>query len=99
MKRIVLSMIAAVAVMTCGPGVGPTNRGVGGACISDNDCVKRCVTGNDHYPGGMCTILCSSERDCPGGSTCVSDAGGICAPTCQSPSDCVQYGRGFTCDV
>ncbi len=82
----------------CGGGVGPDGRLVGGTCMHDRDCVRRCVSGDNNYPGGICTVSCSSQNDCPGGTYCVDDHGGICVPACFHPNDCVPFGRGFTCD-
>lgn len=79
-------------------GVGPGGRTIGAACSTDRDCTNRCVTGDRHYPGGICSLSCTSDAQCPAGSACIDDSGGICMATCQNNSDCSAFGRGFLCD-
>ena len=97
----VLALVAlGVAAPGCGSGdVGPSSHKVGGRCGSDGDCDKRCVTGIQ-FPGGYCTITCTGDKDCPGGSACVmsSNDEGICLATCQVPTDCAGYGSGYQCN-
>jgi hypothetical protein len=81
-----------------GDEVGPSGGIVGGACASDRDCAHRCLSDNSHYPGGMCTLSCSRDADCPSGTSCVDDAGGICAINCVSDGDCRPFGRDYRCD-
>jgi len=78
-------------------GVGPGGKAVGGTCTVDADCASQCV-GGDHYPGGMCTLSCRDDRDCPAGTECIDDQGGICAISCRSDSDCAGLGAGYACD-
>ena len=90
----------AVAVApACGPDdVGPHSRLVGGRCSVDNDCSKRCITGGN-FPEGYCSVTCLNDKDCPGGSVCISQNGGICMATCSgAPADCDPYGAGFSCN-
>lgn len=82
----------------CGSAVGPSGRTVGRQCTSDRDCEVLCLTGDDNYPGGMCTLRCASDRDCPPGSRCVDENGGICVTECRSTEDCAGFGRGYVCD-
>jgi hypothetical protein len=85
-------------VSACGGGVGPGGRLVGGQCSTDNDCVKRCVR-NRSFPGGLCSLSCNSERDCPGGTTCINSEGGVCAIVCLQVADCAPFGAGYSCDA
>ncbi len=68
-------------------------RTVGGACDSDADCNERCLTGSD-FPGGMCTVACRDDVDCPGGTDCIDKKGGVCLPVCDEHRDC--FG-GYRC--
>jgi hypothetical protein len=99
MRKVWLGL-AMVVLAACGPHVGSQGTDVGAACTSNQQCASTCLSGNDHYPGGMCTILCSSDVQCPKGSACTADGNrGICAVSCLNPSDCASFGRGFTCDA
>jgi hypothetical protein len=44
----------------------------------------------------MCTIACQDDLDCPAGSACVDDQGGICAVLCAG-TDCSAFGPGWRC--
>ena len=78
--------------------VGPHGDLVGGACVSDRDCQATCITGSSHYPGGMCTVPCDSDLDCPPDTVCVDDDGGVCAVWCGDLGDCAGFGGAFTCN-
>lgn len=67
---------------------------VGGSCSYHADCKERCVTGR-HYPGGMCTISCDDDYDCPSATYCIDRSGGICMLACDRHSDCR---RDYRCD-
>ena len=82
---------------TSSEGVGAGGHVVGGACHVDADCQARCV-GGDHYPGGMCTVSCRDDRDCPRGTECIDDQGGLCAISCSVNADCDGLGSGYRCD-
>jgi len=95
-----------VAVAACGPswgdgrygdGVGPTEITVGAPCAIDADCVDHCER-SDHYPGGMCTLRCRDDLDCPLGTNCIDDSGGICAISCADSLVCRDFGPGYACD-
>jgi hypothetical protein len=90
-----------VIAVSCGRAddIGPSGGLVGGTCVSDRECARLCLRGNSHYPGGMCTVPCLLDGDCPAGTACVDDAGGICAVLCRLPADCAAFGPGFTCDA
>src|SRR5512135_3260772 len=100
MRNLVLAFVVGMAAAACGPHVGPAGSDVGASCTSNASCSQTCLVGNDHYPGGMCTIICTSDVQCPKGSVCVDDGhnSGICAVACTQPADCSGFGRGFTCD-
>jgi hypothetical protein len=92
-----LLVLASVLAFGCGSGVGPHGSLVGAACASNGDCDSRCVS-SDHYPGGMCTLTCASNANCPDGTSCIDDAGGICAVNCRLPGDCALFGAPYACD-
>ena len=96
---VALFAVVSLVVSACGSDdVSPQSRMVGGRCTTDNDCVKRCVTGSN-FPGGYCTVTCTSSNDCPGGSACVANNGGICLAICQVPAHCDGYGPGYQCTL
>lgn len=100
MRNLILAFVVGMAA-ACGPHVGSAGTDVGASCTSNANCSSICLTGNDHYPGGMCTIVCTSDVQCPKGSVCVDGGNnntGICAVSCTQPADCASFGRGFTCD-
>jgi len=66
-------------------------------CSSDNDCPKRCVTGDHGFPGGMCTQSCDRNEDCPGGTFCIEAQGGICAVGCSSMQECKDFHDSYIC--
>jgi hypothetical protein len=86
----------------CGPHVGAQGSDVGAPCTSNAQCSSTCLMGNDHYPGGMCTMVCTSDVQCPKGSVCTgggNQQSGFCAVSCATPADCAAFGRAFTCDA
>jgi hypothetical protein len=96
MTRLVAT--ALVLLAACGGGIGANGTLVGAQCSVDRECVHRCVTGSNNYPGGMCTISCNSDADCAPGTACVDDHGGICVVSCVDSAACAGFGRGFVCD-
>lgn len=75
-------LCAAIGLSGCGD-----DREVGAACEMHADCLERCVEGKD-FPGGLCTVACDDDRDCPGGTACVDKKDGICVPACERDRDC-----------
>ena len=99
--RILFSSLLLLAA-ACGPHVGSAGTDVGAACTANSQCSSVCLQGNDHFPGGMCTIACTSDVQCLKGSVCVDgghNSGGICAVACASAAECSGFGRGFTCSA
>lgn len=75
----------------CGPGE------TGDACTSDKDCPTMCQTGGG-FPGGICTLECEMDSECPTGFVCISDSSGICMPTCTDDQSCTDArGAGWEC--
>lgn len=67
---------------------------VGGECNDDEDCEERCLTGDD-WPGGMCTLNCDDDTDCPDYSYCIEEERGVCLMDCYEDDDCPS---GYKCD-
>ena len=97
-RGLVLSVI--LACVGCGgPSVGPNGHDVGGSCSSVRECSSYCTFDTDFGNGvtGMCTGRCSTDRDCPNGTSCVTNDGGVCAVTCGATSECAGFGRAYLC--
>jgi hypothetical protein len=79
----------------CGQSVGRQGDVVGGPCTATGGCASgsTCETAS-MYPGGMCSIVCDAQSDCPNGTTCVTEGGGRCLLACNSASDCRD---GYNC--
>lgn len=77
-------------------GCGPNDRVAGGECDRDRDCASGsiCATGGD-FPGGMCTLECDRNSDCPNEMSCIDEEGGVCLFWCDSDRDC--FG-GYECE-
>jgi hypothetical protein len=77
-------------------GVGVDGDVVGGPCNATSECSEgsECLDEGD-FPGGTCTVTCSSDGDCPDGSVCISSEGGVCLLACESKSDCRD---GYECE-
>jgi hypothetical protein len=94
------SLVFTLALSTgCGDSfsVGPDGKDVGGECENDDDCGPDsfCITNDEDFPGGTCSIECSSHEDCPEGTRCISTNGGVCALECNSEDDCRD---GYGCE-
>lgn len=77
--------------------VGPHGTLVGAACTADSQCQTSCLIDDRHFPGGMCTVPCASDAECPSGSACVAHMSGLCVLTCRAAADCAGLGRGYDC--
>ena len=80
----------------CGStGVGRDGNVVGGPCTSSQSCAggSSCLTAT-MYPGGTCSVHCTTQADCPDHSVCVTETGGQCVLPCASASDCR---AGYAC--
>ena len=67
---------------------GPWGGALGAPCNNDRQCFDRCEE-------GFCTVRCEHDGQCPGGSACIDEHGGVCAPVC-GPSGC---GPGYRCEA
>lgn len=97
MTRLVI-LFSAVLLASCGSSDGVGNEGdvVGGPCLDFMDCASEsyCETHSD-FPGGICTMDCLDDRDCPDGAACIDKQGGICLLLCNFDSDCR---RDYDCE-
>ena len=91
--KVFAQAIASFAVVGLALACGPNDGLVGGACNDHRDCKERCLEGKD-YPGGMCTVDCRDDRDCPGGTYCTDKSGGVCLLACGNSGDCP---GGYVC--
>jgi hypothetical protein len=99
MNRCFLALfVGATWLASCGDitVVGPTNKTVGSACTANTDCAQMCLQ-DGHFPAGMCTIACTSNANCPSGSACVTEEGGVCLATCHADADCAPFNASFVC--
>jgi hypothetical protein len=71
---------------------------VGDPCTTAADCGNALCINREHTPGGYCSRQCTSDTDCPSGTTCVQDgaANGVnaCFRVCAAEQDCR---RGYVC--
>lgn len=93
-----LAALAVAVAVSCGGDGDVGSRGglVGGRCMADRDCSHRCLMGGD-FPGGYCSLACSTDADCPGGTVCIEKEGGVCLLKCDLPADCASLGDGYGC--
>lgn len=106
MRRVQLVWCLSIAVLTvlsaCGesrfPGMaGNDSTLVGGPCMAAGDCdFLLCQTG-DAFPGGLCTLSCGTDNDCPSGSSCAGlITGWVCLVDCATTEDCREQ---WTCQT
>jgi hypothetical protein len=95
MRRV--TTLAALAVWIAACGENDVSRMIGARCDDSDECDERCLTPDDDYPGGLCTLSCDDDGDCPDGSACVEDDGGVCLFTCRSEAGCSFLGAGWSC--
>lgn len=90
-----LALLALAAGCSSGT-VGHNGDVVGGPCSASGGCAdgSECLT-SSMYPGGTCSVSCTTQDDCPSGSTCVTEGGGRCVLPCSASSDC-RDGYGCT---
>jgi hypothetical protein len=89
MRKLLLPALLLIGSASCGDDVGPLGQTVGGPCVNHQDCAPGsvCLTDGD-FPGGMCSIYCGSNNDCPAGAMCIDMKSGICLSSCTTYQDC-----------
>lgn len=71
---------------------------IGDHCAPTNTCPGECVRGGD-FPGGICTLECDNDADCPTDYRCVESEGGICLPSCDAEQTCIDLlGSDWRCE-
>lgn len=94
MKSLVLAAFALCLCAACGddrvPGMaGNDSTLVGGPCSENDDCDQKLCETIPTFPGGLCTLSCGNDNDCPRGSSCAGlTSGWVCLVDCQTSSDC-----------
>jgi hypothetical protein len=73
------------------------SREVGARCEVTADCDERCLSADQDYPGGFCTIACANRGECPSSTTCADRDGGVCLFSCAADRDCTFLGTGWRC--
>lgn len=83
-----VSALVVLGGLAVGCADSSVSRAVGARCDYDRECDGRCLTGGD-YPGGLCSIACRDDDDCPSSSRCAPQrAGGICLLACDDDAQC-----------
>jgi hypothetical protein len=95
----ILAVGSLLASALAGCGVSSdVSRTVGARCDAMDECDERCLPPSDDHPGGFCTVSCLDEGDCPAGTACVDEAGGVCLFACASDRQCEFLGPGWSCE-
>lgn len=79
-----------------GHGEGDIDEVIGASCASDRDCDARCYLDPGDFPGGICSLPCRSDNDCPSDTFCMKKADGVCLFACPA-FDCSRLGAGWKC--
>ena len=91
-----LLLLTLGAVGGCGGhGSGDIDEVIGESCVNDRDCDTRCYIDGE-FPGGICSLPCQSDNDCPSDTFCMKKADGVCLFACPD-FDCGRLGAGWTC--
>lgn len=90
-----IATLTIVALVACGG--SDVSRELGARCDVTSECDDRCLAPGADFPGGLCTLDCSSNDDCPGDAACVDDEGGVCLFSCAVDGDCAFLGAGWAC--
>ncbi|HEX5060304.1 MAG TPA: hypothetical protein VFV99_13140, partial [Kofleriaceae bacterium] len=94
MKGLLATLVVFVAACG-GHDPGDIDELLGATCRSDRDCEVRCYL-DPQFPGGICSVPCTSDNDCPFEALCMSTSGGMCLYACPD-FDCNRLGPGWTC--
>ena len=73
------------------------SRRIGARCDTTTECDQKCLAPGGDWPGGFCTVACTSDADCGDGYRCVAEDGGVCTFSCMADPDCTFLGSGYSC--
>lgn len=90
-----MRLVFALALMACQD--SDVTREVGARCSDSTECDDRCLAPGADWPGGFCTIHCELDADCPDGTACIEEEGGVCAFICFADPGCDFLGNGYLC--
>jgi hypothetical protein len=88
-------LLAAVLLAACQS--EDVSRRIGARCDVTADCDQKCLVPGSDWPGGFCTVACTSDGDCGGGDRCIDEDGGVCVFGCTSTPDCGFLGSAYVC--
>lgn len=91
--------LAVLLVLVAGCGGSDVSRELGARCDDSSECDDRCLLPEDDWPGGLCTVMCDDDTDCPDEADCADEEGGVCLFTCDEVEDCRFLGLGWTCQT
>jgi hypothetical protein len=97
LRSLVGALVTAALLAACQN--NDVSREVGARCEQASECDERCLSPGNDYPGGFCTIACSSRDDCPLDTTCADREGGVCMFECTRDTDCTFLGTGWRCNA
>ncbi len=87
------ALVAACGTDESALGIAPSVIGVG--CDDAGECGFAGAQCLSEFPGGYCTVGCTSSSGCPGETVCVPSPGGnVCAAVCADESECR---NGYDC--
>ena len=89
--------IAFVASLLLACGGDDVSRLLGARCERTADCEDRCLGPSNDYPGGFCSLDCTSSAECPSDAECIDKEGGVCLFSCVDERDCAFLGANWTC--
>lgn len=98
MRNVLLTAacLAAFGAQACAD--SEVDRTLGARCDAVSDCEQRCLMPSRNTPGGMCSLSCTKNSDCPGDSVCADRDGGICLYPCKTETQCQFLGTGWYCE-
>jgi hypothetical protein len=100
--RLLAPLFAVALLLPAGCGDDGVSAELGARCGSHADCANRCLLPSDEWPGGFCTRSCSRSEECPSGSGCADEEGGVCLFFCRDDRECdflgTADGRRWVCE-
>jgi hypothetical protein len=94
-----LALALLIALVATGCNDSTISRTLGARCAVTADCAQRCLAPDPETPGGLCTLSCTTDGDCPTAARCANQQGGVCLFGCATDPDCAFLGAGWTCQA